>query len=56
MAEASEIIFLCVTGSAQVEAAVRGEAGLLAGLQPGAIIVDCSTSDPVSTADPRFGD
>ncbi len=49
MAEASEIIFLCVTGSREVEAAIHGEAGLLAGLQPGAVIVDCSTSDPVST-------
>lgn len=49
MAAQSEIIFLCVTGSTQVEALVRGPDGLLAGLQPGAIIVDCSTSDPVST-------
>lgn len=49
MAEACEIIHLCVTGSPQVEAAIRGENGILAGLQPGAIVVDCSTSDPVST-------
>ena len=49
MAEACEIIFLCVTGSPQVEAAIRGEDGILAGLQPGAIVVDCSTADPVST-------
>ena len=49
MAEASEIIFLCVTGSPQVESAIRGDDGLLAGLQSGAVIVDCSTSDPVST-------
>ncbi len=49
MAEASEIIFLCVTGSPQVESAIRGDEGILAGLQSGAIIVDCSTSDPVST-------
>ncbi len=49
MAESSDIIFLCVTGSAQVEAAIRGENGILSGLQPGAVVVDCSTSDPVST-------
>ncbi|MEO0917012.1 MAG: NAD(P)-dependent oxidoreductase [Pseudomonadota bacterium] len=49
MAAVSEIIFLCVTGSPQVEGAIRGENGLLAGLQPDAIVVDCSTSDPVST-------
>ena len=49
IAEQSDIIHLCVTGSPQVEANIRGENGLLAGLRPGAIIVDCSTSDPVST-------
>lgn len=49
MAETCEIIFLCVTGSPQVEGAIRGTDGILAGLQPGAIVVDCSTADPVST-------
>lgn len=49
MAEASEIIHLCVTGSPEVEANIRGESGILAGLQKDAIVVDCSTSDPVST-------
>lgn len=49
MAEACEIVFLCVTGSPQVEGVIRGADGLLAALQPGAVVVDCSTSDPVST-------
>ena len=49
MAETSEIVFLCVTGSPQVESAIRGDDGILAGLQPGSVVVDCSTSDPVST-------
>ncbi len=49
MAEKSEIVFLCVTGSPQVEGAIRGEDGLLAGLQKDSVIVDCSTADPVST-------
>ncbi len=49
MAKVSDIIFLCVTGSTQVEASLRGPDGVLAGLQPDAIVVDCSTSDPVST-------
>lgn len=49
MAEQSEIVFICVTGSPQVEANVRGDTGLLAGLQANAVIVDCSTADPVST-------
>lgn len=42
----SSIVFLCLPGSPQVEAAVEG---LLEGLKPGAVIVDCSTADPVST-------
>ena len=48
--ERSDVVFLCVTGSPEVEALVRGPDGLKAGLKPGAVIVDCSTSDPVSTA------
>ena len=47
LAEASGIIFLCLPGSPQVEAVVEK---LSAELSDGAIIVDCSTSDPVSTA------
>jgi 3-hydroxyisobutyrate dehydrogenase-like beta-hydroxyacid dehydrogenase len=45
----STVVFLCVTGSKDVEAIVRGEQGLAAGLRPGSVIVDCSTSDPNST-------
>lgn len=44
-----DIVHLCVTGSPQVEAVMRGEHGLLAGARPGTVIVDCSTSNPVST-------
>ncbi len=47
LAAGSEIVFLCVTGSPQVEAAVDG---LLAGARPGLLVVDCSTSEPDSTA------
>ena len=42
----STLVFLCVTGSSDVEAIVRGEEGLAAGLRPGSVIVDCSTSEP----------
>lgn len=42
-----DIVFLCVTGSPQVEALVRQMAPHL---REGALVVDCSTSDPVSTA------
>jgi len=44
---ACEIVFVCVTGSPEVEAAV---AGLLARPREGLVIVDSSTSEPASTA------
>lgn len=50
MAAQCDIIHLCVSGSPQVEGNIRGEQGILAGGKPGLIVVDCSTSDPVSTA------
>lgn len=49
LAERSTIVFLCVTGSADVEGLIRGADGLAAGLKPGSVVVDCSTSDPTST-------
>ncbi|MET0605913.1 MAG: NAD(P)-dependent oxidoreductase [Beijerinckiaceae bacterium] len=45
----STIVFLCVTGAAEVEANVRGPDGLASGGKPGLVIVDCSTTDPTST-------
>jgi 3-hydroxyisobutyrate dehydrogenase-like beta-hydroxyacid dehydrogenase len=49
VAQACDIVHLCVTGSPQVEALMRGPDGLLAGAKAGSIIIDCSTSNPVST-------
>lgn len=49
LAGRSDIVFLCVTSSAQVEALVRGPEGLAAGLAPGSVIVDCTTAEPTST-------
>lgn len=49
LAEASDIVFLCLPGSPQVEQVIRGENGLAAGLAHGSVIVDCSTADPTST-------
>ncbi|HEV7251547.1 MAG TPA: NAD(P)-dependent oxidoreductase [Mesorhizobium sp.] len=49
LAASSDIVVLCVTGSPQVEAIVRGPGGLGDNLAEGAVIVDCSTSDPTST-------
>jgi 3-hydroxyisobutyrate dehydrogenase-like beta-hydroxyacid dehydrogenase len=44
-----DALILCVTGSPQVEAVMFGENGVLAGLKPGTIVVDCSTAIPSST-------
>jgi 3-hydroxyisobutyrate dehydrogenase-like beta-hydroxyacid dehydrogenase len=49
VAQHATVVFLCVTGSKDVEAIVRGSNGLKAGLKAGSVVVDCSTSDPVST-------
>jgi 3-hydroxyisobutyrate dehydrogenase-like beta-hydroxyacid dehydrogenase len=45
----SDIVLLCVTGSPQVEEVVYGINGLLSAAREGLIVVDCSTSEPVST-------
>ncbi|MEX0345829.1 MAG: NAD(P)-dependent oxidoreductase [Rhizobiaceae bacterium] len=49
MAAGCDIIHICVSGSQQVESVVRGADGILASQKAGLIVVDCSTSDPVST-------
>ena len=49
LARNSDIVFLCVTGSPQVEAAVSGPDGLLSGAARGTMIVDTSTAEPDST-------
>lgn len=51
VAEAAEVVILCVTGSPQVEAVLFEAGGVLEGLAPGAVIVDCSTALPSATAD-----
>ncbi|RWE94377.1 MAG: NAD(P)-dependent oxidoreductase, partial [Mesorhizobium sp.] len=48
LAEGCDIVLLCVTGSPQVEAVVKGPEGLAAAGKP-LLIVDCSTSNPSST-------
>ena len=48
VAEASDVVVLCVTGSPQVEAVVLGPDGLASAGKP-LMIVDCSTSEPAST-------
>ncbi|MGZ8261112.1 MAG: NAD(P)-dependent oxidoreductase, partial [Caldimonas sp.] len=50
LAATSDIVFLCVTGSPEVESVLGGTDGVLAGARRGLVIVDCSTSEPDSTA------
>lgn len=49
LAEASDIVELCLTTSAVVEKVVYGEHGILAGIKPGSVLIDFGTSIPAST-------
>jgi 3-hydroxyisobutyrate dehydrogenase-like beta-hydroxyacid dehydrogenase len=49
LATQCDIVHLCVTGSPQVESVIRGPDGIAAADKPGLIVIDCSTSNPVST-------
>lgn len=49
VAEASEIIMLCVDTSDAVNAVMRGDNGVLAGLKSGSLVIDFGTSIPGST-------
>jgi 3-hydroxyisobutyrate dehydrogenase-like beta-hydroxyacid dehydrogenase len=49
LAQASDVVFICVTGSPQVEETVHKKGGLLEGARAGLIVVDTSTSEPEST-------
>ncbi len=44
-----EIIIICVTGTPQVEDVLFRKDGVLKGIRPGTIIIDCSTAIPEST-------
>lgn len=49
LAAPSAIVMLCVTGTPEVEAVMFSPGGVLEGLTPGTIVVDCSTAIPGST-------
>ena len=49
MAEACDIIHICLSNSPQIEAAFRAPDGILAGARPGLIVIETSTADPAST-------
>jgi 3-hydroxyisobutyrate dehydrogenase-like beta-hydroxyacid dehydrogenase len=50
LARDCDIVFICVTGSPQVEEAIYRKDGILEGARKGLIVIDCSTSEPASTA------
>jgi 3-hydroxyisobutyrate dehydrogenase-like beta-hydroxyacid dehydrogenase len=49
VAQHSDTVILVVNGSAQIDAILAGDEGLLAGLREGMTVIDCSTSLPAST-------
>jgi 3-hydroxyisobutyrate dehydrogenase-like beta-hydroxyacid dehydrogenase len=50
VARQSDVVFLCVTGTPQVEEVVYGSEGLLGAAREGLIVIDTSTAEPASTA------
>lgn len=50
VAAEADVVILVLTGSPQVESVLTGPDGVLQGLRPGGIVIDCSTSLPSSTA------
>lgn len=49
LAARCDVLILVLTGSPQVEAVITGPGGVLEGLRPGSIVIDCSTAIPSST-------
>ena len=49
LAAQADMLILCVTGTPQVEAVLLGDGGVLRGMRPGTVVIDCSTAIPTST-------
>jgi 3-hydroxyisobutyrate dehydrogenase-like beta-hydroxyacid dehydrogenase len=49
VAQAADVVFMCLPSSVEVEQTVYGEQGLLAAARQGLIVVDSTTADPKST-------
>lgn len=45
-ARGAEVVITCLPSSREVETLVGGPGGLLEGLEPGAILIDCTSGDP----------
>jgi len=48
-AAAAEIVLTCLPTSREVDALLDGDEGLLAGLRPGALLVDCTSGAPATS-------
>src|SRR4051794_24271687 len=46
VAEGSDVVIVCVTGSPQVEEIVYSAEGLLVAARKGLTVIDCSTAEP----------
>jgi 3-hydroxyisobutyrate dehydrogenase len=46
---ASDVVVVCVSDTPDVEAVVLGPDGILGGLAPGGLVIDCSTISPAAT-------
>lgn len=49
LAAQADVLILCVTGTPEVEDVLFRRDGVLAGLRPGGVVIDCSTAMPSST-------
>jgi 3-hydroxyisobutyrate dehydrogenase len=49
VAAASDIIITCVSDTPDVEAVILGENGVIHGVRPGSLVIDCSTISPQVT-------
>lgn len=49
VAAQADVVILVLTGSPQVEEVLTGPTGVLQGLRPGTVVIDCSTAVPAST-------
>ncbi|MFI5257008.1 MAG: NAD(P)-dependent oxidoreductase, partial [Gemmatimonadales bacterium] len=48
-ARGAEVVFTCLPVSADVESLLEGADGLLAGMVPGSVLVDCTSGDPATS-------
>lgn len=42
----AQVVITCLPSSAEVEAVLHGENGILAGIRKGAVLIDCTSGDP----------